>query len=618
MRRLQVFVGVLLLCGLLFGCGKPDVPPATEPPTTEPPAATQPEMHETVPVSGKNTVYFSNALEYERLYGLDPDTGELFLILDEACYHVTQQGDLVYFIVDGTLYAWNTVSGQRKTLQEDVESYAVEGDALLYSRYADYRLEFYWRNMVTGEEKELCTVDFLILATKGSRAYYVARDYEADRDMICTCDLLSGNTQVLYQTQPDHYIYSEVLLATEEGLLFHEGSYNETKWLCVKPDGTVRESPWQLSGFNCEPIAQVDGGLLYLHHEYADHETSQLRCLAPSGEETVLAQSDEGAYYQVHPLREDLWLLQQSAHISWGPYSEYGYQENYSYQTEYALLHADGTLEPLDAKGVLGSLFADGDFPVIDSSTARKPVTAELCNIFVKNHGYEGAEPVCSTTHGAWLNIADGGADLALLAAPTPEEQAYLTEKGVEVEMKLYGGDGLVFIGNPENPVKNLTHEQLLAIYRKEITNWKEVGGPDAPITVYYRDDQSGSQRLFEKLVWKGEEIPDFGALGFRIEDAMSSIVDMVQWDPYAIGYTIMTYLDDVYGEDSLRVFAINGVVPSPETIADGSYAYHTQGYLVIRTDEPENSPARRLYDWFGCPVSDELLRICGVTPLHG
>ena len=80
MRRLQVFVGVLLLCGLLFGCGKPDVPPATEPPTTEPPAATQPEMHETIPVSGKNTVYFSNAREYERLYGLDPDTGELFLI----------------------------------------------------------------------------------------------------------------------------------------------------------------------------------------------------------------------------------------------------------------------------------------------------------------------------------------------------------------------------------------------------------------------------------------------------------------------------------------------------------------------------------------------------------
>ena len=184
--------------------------------------------------------------------------------------------------------------------------------------------------------------------------------------------------------------------------------------------------------------------------------------------------------------------------------------------------------------------------------------------------------------------------------------------------MKLYGGDGLVFIGHPENPVRDLTHDQLLDIYRGNITNWKEVGGPDAPITVFYRDDQSGSQRLFEKLVWKDAEIPDFSALGFSREEEMSSIVDMVQNDPYAIGYTIMTYLGDVYGEDSLRVFSINGVLPSPETVADGTYAYHTQGYLVIRADEPEGSPARRLFNWFGCPISADLLNRCGVTPLQG
>ena len=208
--------------------------------------------------------------------------------------------------------------------------------------------------------------------------------------------------------------------------------------------------------------------------------------------------------------------------------------------------------------------------------------------------------------------------DLALLAAPTEEELAYLQQQGVEVDMKLYGGDGLVFIGNAANPVTNLTHEQIIGIYRGKITNWKEVGGPDHPITVYYRDEQSGSQRLFEKLVFKGLEIPDFARMDFALMDDMSSIVDIILEDPYSIGYSIMTYLDEVYAEENLQVFSVNGTLPSPDTVADGTYPYNTQGYLVIRSDEPEDSPARRLFNWFGCPVSDDLLTFNSVTPLSG
>ena len=98
----------------------------------------------------------------------------------------------------------------------------------------------------------------------------------------------------------------------------------------------------------------------------------------------------------------------------------------------------------VDLNGLYSELFADGDFPVMDSSTARKPLVQNIYRFFCLDTGYGGAEPLCSTTHGAWLNIADKKADIALLAAPTDEEKAYLAERGVEVEMKLYGGDGLV------------------------------------------------------------------------------------------------------------------------------------------------------------------------------
>ena len=261
-------------------------------------------------------------------------------------------------------------------------------------------------------------------------------------------------------------------------------------------------------------------------------------------------------------------------------------------------------------------MFRDGDFPVMDSSTARKPVTSAIYSFFCLENGIEGAEPLCSTTHKAWLNIADKTVDLALLAAPTAEEKAYLEEKDVEIEMKLYGGDGLVFIGNKECGVSDLTLDQIKAIYRGEIKNWKELGGADHEINVLYRDDQSGSQRLFENMVWKGENVPDFRELGFERLDEMSTIVMCCVADPYAIGYSIMTYLNDTFDYEQLQAFSLGGVEPTPENVATGGYALGTKGYVVIRSDEPEDSPARRLFNWFGTKVSDSILDANGVTPL--
>ena len=277
-----------------------------------------------------------------------------------------------------------------------------------------------------------------------------------------------------------------------------------------------------------------------------------------------------------------------------------------------------GELTEFPVRGQYGALFAEGDFPVLDSSTARRPVTSELYAFFCESTGAGGTLPLCSTTHGAWLNIADGVADLALLAAPTQEEQDYLDERGVSVEMKLYGGDGLVFIGNRGCGVENLSLEQVRAIYRGEIRNWAELGGANHAIRVLYRDDQSGSQRLFERMLWKDGPVPDFEALGYDRLDEMSTIVSECLRDPYALGYSIMTYLNDVYSSEDLLTFSLEGYAATPENVAAANYPLGTQGYVVIRSDEPENSPARRLFDWFGSPLSDVILTRNGVTPLHG
>ena len=248
-------------------------------------------------------------------------------------------------------------------------------------------------------------------------------------------------------------------------------------------------------------------------------------------------------------------------------------------------------------------------FPLLDSSTARIPITNALYALFVGEYGLPGPQPICSKTHQAWLNLADGTVDLILCIAPTVEEKAYLFEKQVDVEMRLYGCDGLVFLGNSENPVKNLTQSQIKGIYRGAITNWRELGGPDQKIIAYYRDDQSGSQRFFEDLVWKGEEIPDFDSLDLIELDGMDEITDTVINDPFAIGFNIMSYINFEYSDPRLMLFTVDGVAPSTATLADASYAYITQAYVIINADEPKDSPARWLFNWFGCEKSREIIR---------
>lgn len=608
-----IFAMLVLMLTLVLLCGCQPGDPETLP-TEQGPTAPSTEPSATYPVE-EDVFYFSNALEYDRLYSQRLDGSDLKLVVDEKCSSVFRNGDTVYFMVGDTLKAYRIPTAESTVLVENVLGYSAEGEKIAYlMRTDDYFIyELHFRDLATGKDISICAQEINRYAICGGRVYYCYYDYKTYHTMLCVYDTATHLTTTL----ADEYDIMSDMVPTAEGVYFSAFVGQADQWFYASADGTKQElCSWELPEY-IQVASISDKGILYIDWNSDENWSDSVKYMDAAGNETTIIPPNGDVTLGLSSLGDDRWLVTQSKYEGWGETNEYGYQENFSYHYDYQLLHEDGTLTQLNGTGTAGTMFADGDFPVIDSSTARKPVTAALYNLFVGGYDYEGAEPVCSTTHGAWLNIADRKVDLALLAAPTEEERAYLREKGVNVEMKLYGGDGLVFIGNAANPVTDLTHEQILAIYRGEITNWSEVGGPDQPISVYYRDDQSGSQRLFESLVFKGEEIPDFSSMNFYIMDEMSTLVGIVLSDPYAIGYSIMTYLDDVYAEEELQVFAVNGVTPSVETIMDQSYPYNTRGYLVIRSDEPENSPARRLFDWFGCPISDDLLTDCSVSPLH-
>ena len=262
--------------------------------------------------------------------------------------------------------------------------------------------------------------------------------------------------------------------------------------------------------------------------------------------------------------------------------------------------------------------------PQMDCSTARIPITEAIYEYFTGEQGYEGPAPMSSKTHGAWLNLADGEADIIFLVAPTEDELDYFADKGVDIEMKVYGYDGLVFIGNESNPIRNLTSAQIRDIYSGKITNWNQVGGSNADINVYIRNQESGSQRLFESLVWDGYSMPDFSRMGFsedeidptvthRVETysvygEMDAITRNVLINQYSIGFNIMSYIDNTFGDSTLKLFAVDGYLPDTENFASGMYPYLTTSYVAIRADAPADSPARQLYDWVGSPESERII----------
>jgi phosphate transport system substrate-binding protein len=138
--------------------------------------------------------------------------------------------------------------------------------------------------------------------------------------------------------------------------------------------------------------------------------------------------------------------------------------------------------------------------------------------------------------------------------------------------------DGVAVIVNPENPVSDLTKDQIAMIFTGQINNWADVGGPDSEIVVIIREDGSGTRATFEEIVHKGTD-PTSDAHQKPSNGAAKTTVSQT---PYAIGYIGLGYVDD-----SVKAISVDNVVPSDETIKNGTYPISRFLYMITN-GEPE------------------------------
>ena len=236
-----------------------------------------------------------------------------------------------------------------------------------------------------------------------------------------------------------------------------------------------------------------------------------------------------------------------------------------------------------------------------DGSTSMEKVIGALGESFMENNNGVTFTYNPTGSSSGITAVAEGRCDIGLSSRSLKDEE--VAQGLTETKLAL---DGIAVVVNPENPVEDLTLEQIAQIYTGEITNWSEVGGNDAEIVVIGREAGSGTRDGFESITGTGE------ACQYRQElTSTGDVITAVAQNPDAIGYASLASV-----EDSVKALSVDGVQPSEGTVKDGSYAIQRPFVLVTRTDEPLSDVAQAFFNFATSADASAIISGAGAVAL--
>ncbi len=213
-------------------------------------------------------------------------------------------------------------------------------------------------------------------------------------------------------------------------------------------------------------------------------------------------------------------------------------------------------------------------------STSVAPHAQKLADAFMaKNPGTKiDVQGVGSTAGVKAAN--EGAADIGMASRNLKTAEK---EWGLDEHVIAY--DGISVVVNPENGVSNMATETVTAIFKGEITNWKEVGGVDKEILVVSREEGSGTRGAFEEIMNLEKENAEGKKVSAVKADALiaegnGAVKANVASKTYAIGYISLSYIDD-----SVQAVVIDGVDASVENILGGTYTV-SRPFLMLSKGE--------------------------------
>lgn len=141
---------------------------------------------------------------------------------------------------------------------------------------------------------------------------------------------------------------------------------------------------------------------------------------------------------------------------------------------------------------------------------------------------------------------------------------------------------GFGFVVNKSLGIDNLTLNQIKDIFSGNITNWKDVGGPDKEILLIHRTAGSGTRATFEKAILGGDKNLENDAIGVT-QDSNGAVLSVIKSNHGAISYLSLVYMNTEEAKNLLNVLKIDGIASSKENICDGSYKFWSWGHMYTK-----------------------------------
>lgn len=259
---------------------------------------------------------------------------------------------------------------------------------------------------------------------------------------------------------------------------------------------------------------------------------------------------------------------------------------------------------PFEEESKIVSLEKEASFkltenlPIIDGAAAVFPVYSAFVNaVYPETTELWDGVFEYNNTVGGYKLLGEKQTDIFFGAYPSEEQIAEAKSHGTEFVYTPIGYDAFVFFVHKNNPIDNLTTEQVQGIYSGEITNWSEVGGKNEKIAAYQRNEGSGSQSMLKRFMGdkKIMEAPTE-----MVNDLMSGIIEKVsdyRSKSNSIGFSFRYYVEGIIRNPDIKLLSIDGIYPSVENIKNGSYPITAQLYAVTY-EENDNENVDKLIEW--------------------
>ena len=234
-------------------------------------------------------------------------------------------------------------------------------------------------------------------------------------------------------------------------------------------------------------------------------------------------------------------------------------------------------------------------------STSVEKVIGALSEAFMEaNPGVDVTYDPTGSSAGV-TGAADGTLDIGLSSRALKEEEI---SKGLKETT--FALDGIAIVVNTENTAEDLSLEQIAGLATGEITNWSEVGGPDAPVVLIGREAGSGTRDGFESIVG----VEDKCAYEQELTST-GAVLAGVAANPNAFGYVSLASVDD-----AVKMVTVDGVAASEETVKDGSYKIQRPFVFATKEGEELSAQAQAFYDFALSEEAAELIAAAGAVPM--